>query len=94
MEDPDATLKSNLRTAQFAMETYATENDGSYSRATAAVLQEIEPDVVDDIELSDLSADTYHISIKQNGATYAISRENNGKITRTCSGGSCIDGVW
>lgn len=39
----DAQAKSAVRTAETAMETYATENAGSYLNATPAILKGIEP---------------------------------------------------
>ena len=39
----DSQAKSAARTAETAMETYATENGGSYKNATPAILHAIEP---------------------------------------------------
>jgi type IV pilus assembly protein PilA len=39
----DASAKESVRTAQTAMETYSTDNSGSYSGATGASLRTIEP---------------------------------------------------
>ncbi len=39
----DAQAKSAARTAETAIETYATENGGSYLNATPAILKGIEP---------------------------------------------------
>src|SRR5215212_2378710 len=39
----DAEAKSGVKTAQTAIETYATDNDGAYTGATVALLQGIEP---------------------------------------------------
>src|SRR6188508_886909 len=38
----DADAKAGVRSAQTAMETYATDNNGSYAGATPALLQGIE----------------------------------------------------
>src|SRR5437660_716397 len=43
----DASSKTQVRTAQTAMETYASSNDGSYSGATKAVLVGIESQLAD-----------------------------------------------
>ena len=43
----DAQAKSAVRTAETAMETYATENGGSYSGATSETLHKIEPTLVE-----------------------------------------------
>src|SRR5271165_1903699 len=41
----DSSAKTLAQTAQTAMETYATENGGSYAGATKAKLKEIEPSI-------------------------------------------------
>ena len=41
----DASAKESVRTAQTAIETYSTDNNGSYVGATTALLQAIEPTV-------------------------------------------------
>src|SRR5438270_3573280 len=43
----DASAKSQVRTAQTAMETYATDNNGDYTNATKAGLVGIEPTLAD-----------------------------------------------
>jgi len=42
----DAKAKENAHSAQVALETYATDNNGSYLGATVKKLQEIEPTIV------------------------------------------------
>jgi type IV pilus assembly protein PilA len=41
----DSSAKEMAHSAQVAMETYATDNDGKYTGATVAALQAIEPTV-------------------------------------------------
>ena len=43
----DAAAKSQVRTSQTAIETYATDHNGSYEGATLANLQEYEPTLKD-----------------------------------------------
>ena len=43
----DADAKAAVRTAQTAIESYATDNGGSYTGATVAILQDIEPTLND-----------------------------------------------
>jgi type IV pilus assembly protein PilA len=43
----DAQAKSAVRTAQTAIETWATENQGEYTEATAPILEGIEPTLID-----------------------------------------------
>ena len=41
----DSSAKTLAQTAQTAIETYSTENNGNYSSGTAAKLKEIEPSI-------------------------------------------------
>ena len=43
----DAKAKENAHSAQVALETYATDNNGSYLEATVAKLKAIEPTIVE-----------------------------------------------
>lgn len=43
----DAKAKENAHSAQVAIETFATDNNGSYEGATAAELKKIEPTIVE-----------------------------------------------
>jgi type IV pilus assembly protein PilA len=81
----DSKAKENAHTAQVALETYATENGGSYEGATVAGLQAIEPTVKaeptttekEGIKLAELGAKKYKIqSFGSNGHEFAII--NNG----------------
>ncbi len=96
----DASSKSAARTAQTAIETYATDNDGEYDGATVAALQEIEPTLTDDpaSSLAVVSAtDTYTVTVDGSGGrTYSISRTAGGDVDRTCTGtgGGCNGGTW
>jgi type IV pilus assembly protein PilA len=44
----DAKAKENAHTAQVALETYSTDNNGSYTGATVEKLQKIEPTVANE----------------------------------------------
>ena len=55
----DASAKSQVKTAQTAMETYATDNNGDYSAATKSALVAIEPTL----------ADTSGATLRQSGRT-------------------------
>src|SRR5688572_32041783 len=59
----DADAKAGVRTAQTAIESYATDNGGSYLAATAADLEAIESTLTDvDLqEPSGLAADAYTV---------------------------------
>ena len=65
----DAEAKSGVKTAQTAIETYATDNDGSYSGATVALLEGIEP-TLQNYQLTMLvppGSDTYTLRRHQPG---------------------------
>src|SRR4029078_5561079 len=61
----DADAKESVRTAQTAIETYATDHNGTYVGATAADLQAIE-NTLNDADLQDptgLAQDTYKVTV-------------------------------
>jgi len=91
----DASAKSAVRTAQTAMETYATENNGNYTGADVAKLQAIEQTLTDN-PASTLTvtgnagtgtptANAYRVTVtSSSGArTFYISR-NGGSTARGC----------
>ncbi len=96
----DASAKSQVRTAQTAMETYATDNNGTYVGAALgtvtppAGLFGIEPTLADTGSAtlqapSGLSATGYTISsvAANTGDTFTITN-SNGTVTRTCTAGT------
>jgi type IV pilus assembly protein PilA len=98
----DASAKSAARTAQTAIETYATDNNGSYAGADATDLRNIEPTLNDDpadtLDVTGVSPTEYTVSVDGTGGrTYSISRASNGSVARSCSpsgGGGCSSGSW
>lgn len=88
----DAEAKSAARTAQTAMETFATDNNGSYATATVAALKTIEPTLNDaDLSLSNLAADAYTVTATSDNDTeganamqFSINRTSTGTTTLTC----------
>ena len=91
----DADAKSAARTAETAMETYATDNQGSYAGATAAQLRVIEP-TLNDATLADPTAGTgagdtaansYKVTVTSDNApnTFSIERHSNGTSDLTCT---------
>jgi type IV pilus assembly protein PilA len=97
----DAAAKSNVRTAQTAEETYATDNNGSYT-ANIANLQSIEPTLSNKPvpTISGVGNGTYTLTAQATGPgstgdTFTLS-VTNGVVTRTCSGsnGGCPAGTW
>ncbi len=97
----DADAKANARTAQTSIETFATDNDGSYATATTGDLTTIEPTLNDAnaLTLSNLATKTYTVSVDSDtGTTFTISRAADGTTTYTCdapgSGGCPTSGSW
>ena len=82
----DTTAKSDVRTAQTAMETYYTDNQ-TYVGATPVVLQGIEPALTNANVLATTPAATgYTISVtsKSSDATVYNIVNAAGSVTRTC----------
>jgi type IV pilus assembly protein PilA len=94
----DAEAKSSVVTAAEAMETCATDNNGSYTNCSKASLQAIEP------TLNDVGArlavtpgtNNYSITVTSNrdanAATFVLSRSSTGASTRSCSTGTADKG--
>lgn len=84
----DADAKSGVRTAQTAMESYATDNDGEYTGAVVADLTAIEQTLSEwgtDLTLTS-TADTYSVQVDQDatGNSFRISRTATGTTSNTC----------
>ena len=97
----DAKAKSVAKTTQTAIETYATDNNGSYVGATIAGLQAIEPTIPGSgVALSGIAANTYTITstATNTGHTFQIARASGGAITYPCAtagtGGCPSGGSW
>jgi prepilin-type N-terminal cleavage/methylation domain-containing protein len=97
----DAQAKAAARTAQTAIETYATDNGGSYDGATAARLKEIEPSL-NDAQLLDpvTAAKTYTVTVQSEvaGQQFMISRTAAGILDSDCdvngTAGCPTNGKW
>ena len=96
----DAEAKSTAKTAQTAMETYATDNNGSYVTATEEKLLAIEPTLdVSKIELSPVpTATNYSIDVSSTvaGQVFSIDR-TAGALSYPCTAsgkGGCPAGGW
>ncbi len=102
----DASAESLARNAATAMETYATDNNGSYSSANASILNSITPA----LNTSTTNGQAYLSSAAGTASSYTIVAEspsdtelftltnNNGTETFNCSpsgGGACgSSGSW
>ena len=90
----DAAAKSQVKTMQTAIETYATDNNGDYSGADLTKLQAIEPTLSDTSSATPqaptgLSTTGYTVVSTATTTGYAFTITNtSGSVTRTCSAGS------
>jgi type IV pilus assembly protein PilA len=97
----DAAAKSNVRTAQTAEETYATDHNGSYT-TNIADLQAIEPALKNAPvpSITAPSGDNYSLTATSNGPSgnadsFTLSVGTDGTVSRTCTGtGGCNSGSW
>ena len=100
----DAKAKETAHSSQVALETYATDNSGSYSGATVAGLQTIEPTLPgapttgkEGVALPEIASNAYKITVTAGttGNTFSIVRASTGAISYPCTGtGGCSGGVW
>ena len=96
----DSSAKTTAKTAQTALETYATDNNGSYASATRASLKNIEPTLSsassgnNSISTLTTTSNSYTITVTSaSGNTFSIVRATNGSLTYPCTpssgGGGC-----
>jgi len=101
----DAQAKAAARTAQTAIETFATDNSGSYALATPAALKTIEDTLVtaagedNIISVPAPTATTYTVTSESGtGTDFSISRNAEGVVTFSClpvsTGGCPAGGDW
>jgi type IV pilus assembly protein PilA len=92
----DAQAKVYARTAETAMETYATDNGGVYTGANAAALQGIESTLnganISAVTVPAGNGDTtnksYKISVtSQTGNVFSVTRHDNGTTDLSCTTG-------
>jgi type IV pilus assembly protein PilA len=94
----DAEAKSSVVTAAEAMETCATDNNGSYSNCSKPSLEAIEPTLNDvDTRLTVASGtNNYSVIVASNrdsgAATFTLSRSSTGVSTRSCATGGADKG--
>jgi len=95
----DAEAKSTAVTAAQAVETCATDNNGSYASCNKAAIVAIEPTLNDAgarLTVSGLAANTYTVAVVSNrdagAATFSLARAAGGTTTRTCATGTADKG--
>ena len=91
----DAQAKVQARTAETAMETAATDNNGEYEEGGKAIaikrLEEIEPTLSDHSQatpaVTAATSNSYAVSSteKATGDVFTIKREASGVIVRSCT---------
>jgi len=87
----DADAKAAARTAQTAIETYATDNNGSYANADKNDLIRIEGTLSEVANTLAVTSDdsTYTVAVTSDtGNVFKISRGANGTTSLTCDDGS------
>ena len=97
----DAQAKENAHTAQVAMETYATDNGGSYAgvAANGSQLKSIEG-ALNNANLAVVSTtNTYTVTLTATatGRNFSIARNSSGVLSYDCApvGGGCPPGgAW
>ena len=98
----DAAAKSQVTTLQTAIETYATDHQGSYVGAEIKELQAIEPTLKDETtakpKVGTVSATGYEVESESVGSKDKFKLVNTaGEVARTCSPtktGGCPSGSW
>src|SRR3984893_9416365 len=98
----DAQAKTYARTAETAMETSATDNNGSYAAATVASLQTIEPTLTNaTLTIPAQAATSYTIDVASTTSPvdhFQVTRAANGSMPFPCtvvgSNGCPASGFW
>jgi type IV pilus assembly protein PilA len=95
----DAEAKTAAKTAQTAIETYATENNGSYALASPAKLVDIEETLSGAPLAVTSTANTYRVTVTSDTTTdFSVARLAGGGFELRCNrpdeGGCPTDGNW
>jgi type IV pilus assembly protein PilA len=100
----DAKAKETAHTAQVALETYATDNGGSYAGATLEDLHEIEPTIIGEglgeespVTLEGLGANAYTIKVDSTTGNWFKVVNAGGSLSWPCEEGGkggCPVGGW
>jgi type IV pilus assembly protein PilA len=87
----DSDAKAGVRTAQTAMETYATDHNGKYTPTpTAAQLENIEATLADsDLQAPVSTSTSYTVTVNSSNDdpahTFSITRNSDGTTDYTCT---------
>ena len=88
----DSSAKTVAQTAQTAMETYATENNGEYTGGTAKKLNELEPSLniskTNEAKLKETAANNNSYTVTavaaNTGDEYSVVRNSAGEVEHKC----------
>jgi type IV pilus assembly protein PilA len=82
----DSSAKTLAQTSQTAMETFATENGGSYVGATKSALKVIEPTINTGTNATGLGTAEYTITVKAQNTNdeYSVVRTSTGEVKHKC----------
>jgi type IV pilus assembly protein PilA len=81
----DAEAKTTAKTAQTAIETYATENNGSYANADVDDLRRIEETLPTTGLTVTSTANSYTVTATSDtNNTFSVNRSSTGAFTLTC----------
>ena len=92
----DTQAKVLARTAETAMETYNTDNNGLYTGGTPAALQNIEPTLNQagaNLTVPAVAANSYTVQVKStapSGNLFQITRTAGGTTSYTCGTGAGV----
>jgi hypothetical protein len=95
----DAQAQTTARTAQTALEVYATDHDGSYAGADAQELEAIERALRGASVDVSAGGGTYELAVQsESGTTFSLARKRSGAVRYECdppgSGDCPPDGRW
>ena len=95
----DADALADVRTAQTAIETFATDHNGEYGESTPEALQQIEPALAGVSLTVQGQAAEYALTVEsETGTSFSITRDGTGLTTFACDapgeGGCPESGDW
>jgi type II secretion system protein G len=98
----DSDAKAMAKTAQTAIETYATDNGGAYTGATPAALKTLEATIqtaapAPFVQTVTAGGDSYEVTVESDtGNTFSVERvTGTGAFVYNCTGdGGCSGGTW
>lgn len=88
----DSDAKESVRTAQTAIETFATDNNGSYTGATTAILQGIEP-TLNDVPVNTATGFTATVTDAGKGYALMVESKTGNQFTITRLGADQTSGA-